>query len=225
MRLLSRILDKYTDKSGGELGYFGLSEWWSSVFSPAERGRMEAVFRTPNLPRGARPLTRDRGLVAFPTAAGLLTTLADRLSETPEDRSLACRVLAKAEERALAEKDIVGLHVIYHQLIRLHSRWKDRFADALDLMFAACHKQIRLAPQAAQALRVRSPAEPLPTHLGYLVAATVLEQQGAYAQALELCREAKAQGWNGNWSWRMQRLARQLPYTVKSISPSGMGPA
>jgi hypothetical protein len=223
MRLLSRILDKYTDKNGGELGYFGLSEWWFSAFSLAERERMESAFRTPDLPRGARPLTRDRGLLAFQTTAGLLTTLAERLTEKLEDRSLACRILAKAEERATAEKDILGLHVIYHQMIRLHNRWREQCADAMDLLFAACHKQIQLAPQAAQALRVKSPSEPLPAHLGYQLAATMLELQGAYEQALELCRQAKAQGWTGNWSWRIQRLARQLPSRVKSISASGLG--
>jgi hypothetical protein len=223
MHLLNRILDRNAGKNGGELRYFGLSAWWSSAFSPAEREYMEAAFRTPELPAGARPLTRDRERVTFATAAGLLAALAERLSERPQDRDLACRVLAKAEERALAEGDILGLHLTYHHLIRLHTRWKERFADSLDLLFAACHKQMRLAPQAAEAFRRKAPCEPLPTHIGYLQATTVLEQQGAYAQAIELCREAKAQGWAGNWSWRIQRLARRLPATVKPISPSGMG--
>ncbi len=224
MRLLNRILDRcYTDKNGGELRYFGLSEWWSSTFAPAERERMEEAFRTPELPAGSRPLTRDRGLVSFATAAELLAALGERLSEKVGDRNLACRILAKAEERALAEGDVLGLHFTYHHMIRLHTRWRQRFADSLDLMFAACHKQIRLAPQAAQAFRQKSPSEPLPTHVGYLQAATVLEQQGAYAQGIELCRQAKAQGWAGNWIWRIQRLARNLPATVKPISSSGMG--
>jgi hypothetical protein len=224
MRLLSRILRRDTNQDGGELRYFGLSQWWSSTFSPAERAHMETAFRTPEMRAGVRPLTRDRGVLNFSTAAGLLAALGERLSERSQDRHLACCVLAKAEERALAEGDILGLHVTYHHMIRLHSRGRERFADALDLMFAACHKQIRLAPEAARVLRERSAGAALPTHLGYLQAATMLEQQGAYAQALELCREAKAEGWSGNWSWRIQRLARKLPSTVKPISSSGLGP-
>jgi hypothetical protein len=224
MRILSRILDRRSERSGGELEYFGLGAWWASTFSRAEQEHMEAAFFTPELPACSKPLTRDRGLLAFQSAAGLLTVLADRLSERVEDRGLASRVLAKAEERAIAEGDILGLHFAYHQMIRLHCRWKERFADALDLAFAACHKQIKLAPHTVKAFREKSPGEPLPTHLGYLQAANILEQQGACAQAIEICRQAQAEGWAGNWSWRMQRLAKKLSSSIRPISQSGIGP-
>jgi hypothetical protein len=223
MHILERILARRVERRGGELDYFGLREWWLSAFSQAEREHIEAVFTTPDLPAGSKPLTRDRGLLAVQTAAGLLAVLADRLGERSQDRGLACRVLAKAEERALAEHDILGLHVAYHQMIRLHCRWKEYFADAMDLAFAACHKQMRLASKAVQAFREKCPEQPLPTHLGYLQAATILEQQGAYAQAIEICRQAEAEGWGGNWSWRIQRLARRLSSSVKPISSSGLG--
>ena len=225
MRVLKRLLTKQIE-TGGELGYFGLGEWWKSTFSTAERQYVERTFGSGGLPSGARPLTRDRGLLNVSTAAGLLTLLADRLSNRPEDRGLACRVLAKAEERALAEDDILGLHFVYHQMIRLHCRWKAHFADALDRVFAACHRQIRLAPRTAEAFRERFPDRPLPTHLGYLQAAGMLEQQNAFSQAIEVCRQAGSEGWSGNWEWRIQRMARRLPeerHSMKPISGSGMG--
>ena len=111
-------------------------------------------------------------------------------------------------------------------MIRLHSKWKDDFADTTDLAFAACHKQIRLAPQAAAAFREKYPDKPLPAHLGCLQAATMLEQQGAYAPAIEICRQAESEGWNGNWSWRIHRMAKKLAEhtPVRPISPSGIGP-
>ena len=224
MRILDRILDRRPDTTG-ELGYFGLTGWWTSSFSAAERDYMEAAFCTSGLPPNAKPLTRDRGLVSFPTAAALLTVLADRLSEKSQDRGFATRILAQAEERALAEGDLLGLHFVYHQMIRLHSRWKDQFADAADLIFAACHKQMQLAPEAARALRQMHPDEPLPTHLGYLQASILLEQEGRYEPALELCKQAQAGGWGGNWSWRIQRMTRKLyekSHPVKSISSSGI---
>lgn len=186
---------------------------------------MEAAFRTPALPANSKPLTKDRAGMVFQTAAGLLTALADRLNEKPEDRGLAARVLAKAEQRAMAEDDTLGLHYVYRQMIRLHNRWKDTFPDARDLVFAACHKQIRLAPQAAKALRQRHPGEPLPTHLGYLMASTLLEQERAHGPAIELCRQAQSEGWGGDWPWRIQRLNRKLCETgpaVKFASSSGM---
>lgn len=223
MHILSRILNRHLARNEGELGYFGLTAWWTSTFSRAEQVHMEAAFLTPELPARSKPLTRDRGLLGIQSAAGLLTILADRLSEKAEDRDLACCVLAKAEERAIAEDDILGLHFTYHQMIRLHCRWRGRFDDAVDLAFAACHKQIKLAPYAIKAFHKKSPGQPLPTHLGYLQAANILEHQGAYAQAIETCRQAQSDGWTGNWSWRIQRLARKLPSAIKPISQSGIG--
>lgn len=226
MGIFTRILNRHTEISG-DLGYFGLGSWWLSAFSASERQRMEAVFRSNELPSGARPLTRDRGLLGVQTAAELLILIAERLSERPEDRPLTCQVLTKAEERAASEKDLIGLHFTYHQTIRLHLRWKDQFRDASDLAFAASHKQMRLAPQAAEAFRKRYPDKSLPTHLGYLYAAGILEQQEAYAQAIEICKQAQAEGWNGNWPWRIQRMARRLyeqSPDCKFISSSGVGP-
>lgn len=224
MRILDKILGRSLETTG-ELGYFGLTGWWQSSFSTAERDYLEAAFRTDELPAGVKPLTRDRGLVSFPTAAALLTVLADRLSEKLRDRALALRVLGKAEERALAEDDTLGRHFVYHQMIRLHTRWKDQFAGAKDLIFAACHKQIQLAPEAARLLREMHPAEPLPVHLGYQQASTLLEQDGACEPALQLCKQAQAAGWKGNWSWRIQRLALKLYEQnpgVRIISASGI---
>ena len=194
-------------------------------FSAAERDYMETVFRTSESPADSRPLTRDRGGTVFQTASGLLTMLADRLLERPQDRDLASKVLAKAEQRALAVDDILGLHFVYHQMIRLHNRWKDQFPDARDVAFAACHKQIRLAPQAAKAFRQKRPNEPLPVHLGYLLASTMLEKDEVYEAAMELCKQAKYEGWAGTWPSRIQQLNKKLSESnqaVKSMSPSGM---
>jgi hypothetical protein len=165
-------------------------------------------------------------LLPVQTAVQLLILLADKLGDRPQDRSLACCVLAKAEERALAGNDLLGLHFTYHQMIRIHLRWKGEFRDALDLAFAACHKQMRFSSQAVEVFRATYPGKPLPVHLGYLHAASLLEQQGGLAQAIAICRQAEAEGWSGGWSWRIQRMARRLcEHTpVKPISGSGMGP-
>lgn len=226
MRILSRILSRQTE-IGGELGYFGLGSWWLSTFSAKERRYMESLFQGRELPAGARPLTRDRGLLGVQTTAGLLVLLADRLSHRPEDRALACLVLTKAEERASSESDRLGLHFTYHQTIRMHLRWKERFRDAADLALAASDKQVRFSPEAAEAFRHRYPEEPLPVHLGYLNVASVLEQQGAYTRAIEICKQAQSEGWGGNWPWRIQRMARRLfdqGPAVTFVSRSGLGP-
>jgi hypothetical protein len=159
------------------------------------------------------------------TVAACLVALAESLTAKPEDRALAARVLSKAEERALAEDDIVGLHFVYQEAIHLHYKWRDEFRDAMDLAFAACYKQMQCAAQAAEALRERFPGKPLPSHFGYQRTASLLEEQGAYGRASEICRQAKEQGWDGNWTWRLHCIAkrvRERGYSVTPISRSGV---
>jgi len=220
MGILRRIFGQH-HQTAGDLGYFGLGTWWLSMFSNAERQHMETAFA----PAGSRSLTQGQEPSTFSTAAAFLVSLASHLSKKPEDRDLAARVLAKAEERALAENDIIGLHFVYQEMIRLQYKWRETFPDALDLAFAACHKQVQFAAQAAEALREAFPQKPLPAHFGFQRTASTLEKRKAYEQALEICRQAKRQGWAGNWTWRMQRITRKMHergYPVVCVSSSGM---
>ena len=223
MSILERILGPRS-QIDRDLGYFGLGTWWLSAFSKAERQHLEEVFE-PVRSAGSGPSTPEADGPAFATAAGFLVALAGGLGEKPEDRNLAARVLARAEERALAENDLVGLHFVYQETIRLHYKWRDQFRDAVDLAFAACHKQMQIAAETAQALREKFGDRPLPPHFGFQRAASILEKRAAYKQALEICRRARQQGWEGNWTWRVQRITRKLHergYPVVSVSSSGM---
>jgi len=220
MGIFRRIFGQH-GQSAGDLGYFGLGTWWLSAFSSAERQHLETAFAA----GGARSLTKGQKPSTFPTAAALLVTLASQLSEKPEDRHLAARVLSKAEERALAENDLIGLHFVYQETIRLQYKWREAFPDALNLAFAACHKQMQYATEAAEALHEAFPGRPLPAHFGFQRSASILEQRKAYEQALEICRRAKKQGWAGNWTWRMQRIQKKIRergYPVVSMSSSGI---
>jgi len=228
MAIATGILQRLRTRNAeveGELGYFGLGNWWLSTFTKSQRAHIEGTFRAPGLPPACRPLTQGKRQLTFHTAAGLLTALAGGLRSIPEDRDLASCILAKAEERARAEDDTLGLHFAYQEMIRLHFKWRDRFPDALDLTYGTCHKQIAIAPQAAAAFRQMYPQEDLPTHAGFQQLATLQEREGAYAKAIELCKQARDQGWHGNWTWKIGCLARKLSargYSVTSISRSGL---
>jgi hypothetical protein len=193
----------------GELGYFGLGGWWLSTFTRAEQKHIEASCQPSGSPANAKPLTTGRGQSNFRTAASLLAALAARLRNTPQERDLASRVLAKAEERAQTECDIIGLHCVYQEMIRLHNKWRGHFVDALNLTFGACHRQIAIAPLVVQALRELRPDRPLPGHLGFRQMALLLEQEGSYTKAIETCKQARDQGWAGNWTWRIGCLNKR----------------
>ncbi len=207
-----------------ELGYFGLDVWWKSAFSRTEQQYINACFALVDPPARSQAAC-PQSPSGFTTVAACLVALAESLTEKPEDRALAARVLSKAEERALAEDDIVGLHFVYQEAIHLHYKWRDEFRDAMDLAFAACYKQMQCAAQAAEALRDRFPGKPLPSHFGYQRTASLLEEQGALGRAAEICRQAKEQGWDGNWTWRLHCIAkrvRERGYSVTPISRSGV---
>ncbi len=211
----------------GELGYFGLASWWSTLFTGTERDRIETRFQPPGLSPSARPLTAGRKRLQFGNAAALLTALAGYLRDDPADRNVAIRVLAKAEERARAQDDILALHWVCQEMIRLHCRWRDHFPDALNLIYGACHKQIAIAAKVALAFQHRRPGQVLPIHMGFQMMAVLLEQEGSYAQAIELCKQARFQGWSGNWTWRIGTLARKLAQhgdPVRHVSSSGLTP-
>ncbi len=224
--LIRRLRHKCSETEG-ELGYFGLGGWWSSAFTRTERDHIEASFHPSGLAAGAKPLTTGRGPSNYHSAAVLLTALAACLKDLPQDRQMASKVLLKAEERARAEDDVIGLHLVYQEMIRLHSKCRDHFPDALNLIFGACHKQVAIAEAAAQAFHGLRPQESLPAHLGYLTLAVLLEQEGSYRKAIEVCKQARDQGWDGNWTWRIGSLARkrdEQDLGETYISRSGMGP-
>lgn len=206
----------------GELGYFGLDPWWLGTFSGAERASIERVYQHPGLPAVAWPLTMGSGPSAYDSAAGLLTAVASQLGKRIEDRDLAMRWLTKAEERAEAEDDVLGLHFAYDEMICLHDRWKEQFPDASDAVFAACYKQARIGAQAARAFHDRYPMRALPTHAGYELMIVMLAEVDNYERAIDVCQQARTQGWPGDWTARIQNLAKESGCPVRSISSSGM---
>jgi len=225
IQVLRRLCHRQTDVEG-ELGYFGLGGWWLGAFTRTQRDHIESTYHHPSTPPRARPLTTGHKPLPFRSAAGLLTAVAACLRNRPQDRDIALRILAKAEERARIEDNVLGLHFAYQEIIRLHTKWRDHFTDALNLTFGACHKQVTISAAAAQTLRELRPHEPLPSHLGFQQLAILLEREGSYAKAIELCKEARDQGWSGNWTWRIGCLAKKLSEhgnPVRSISPSGLG--
>lgn len=211
----------------GELAYFGLASWWSGLFTKSQRDHVEKMFRSPDLSAQGKPLATGHKPGSFRTAAGFLTALAANLRDETEDRTLAMRVLSKAEERAKTEEDIFGLHLTYQEMIRLHCRWRERYPESVDLLFGVCHKQMAIAPEAAKAFGAQHPQEPLPIHAGFQMMAILLEKQESYGPAIEICKQARFQGWSGNWTWRIGCLARKLSARgdpLQNISPSGLGP-
>jgi len=80
-------------------------------------------------------------------------------AEAANNRSRLCtgmgifRRIFRQHDQTAGDLGYFGLHFVYQETIRLQYKWRQTFPDALDLAFAACHKQVQYATQAAEALQ------------------------------------------------------------------------
>lgn len=211
----------------GQLGYYKLADWWLSTFTASEREYIEQVYQPLGDRTGGRSLTQGKITSADKRSNRLLWGLAGWFKKT-SDRPIAHRILAKAEELALVESDVIGLHFTYSQMVQVYYKDRDTDSSAFAAAVEACEKQIAIAPQVIKALRQEAKANDkqlrsilksdsfpkasfvLPSHVGFEQLAIILEKQCEHGKAVELCQLAKEQGWDGDWDKRIERCEKKL---------------
>lgn len=189
------------DKVGGQIAAHGLSKWWLSTFTPAERDAV-ATRADPESPAGRRALVDGESVKTMPTRL-FLSHLSSRVN-TPTLRPAAKRILFKAIETG--DGDTLDEHFLYHQVIEVFYADRETDPDALDRAIWACEKQIDLQGKAAKAFKKKFPKVNLPSHTGYEQLAILREKQGRLDDAITLSRDAKKHGWAGDWDKRIARL-------------------
>lgn len=196
-------------KVKGEIGYYGLEDWWFSEFSEEERNHIEEVFQPMGGEPGSKPLTEGELSYSSQNAAGLLHALAGWFNK-PGERELAKKIISKAVELAKEGSDILDEHFSYQQKMEIYYRERDNDPTALDEAIKACQEQIKIAPKAARQFLKEYPQQPLPGHAGYTQLAIILKKQGKYQEVIELCQQAKEQGWAGDWDKRIADAQKKL---------------
>jgi hypothetical protein len=193
----------------GQIGYCGLVDWWLSTFTEEERAYIEEKFKPLSIGGSGnpRPLTQGKIWETTLTPANLLSGLASWF-RTPQDRHIARRMLAKAEQVAVG--DFRWLHFIYQAMIENFYRDRHKDPAALEAAISACERQIAIAPQAAEFFRREYPQSPLPAHYGFNQLAVIRQKQGNYREAISLSRQALEQGWDGNWEDRIAWCEKKL---------------
>lgn len=192
----------------GEIGYFKLQDWWITTFSEAERKHIEEVFQPLGLNSQEKPLTEGDISYSSGTASGLLNALAGWFNR-PNERHIAIRLINKAFEEALKSKNIIDLHFTLQQMMEIYYRERDTQPEAFDKAVWACKEQISIAPEVAKAFLMQYPKQPLPAHARYEQLRIILKKQGKYNEAINICMQAKQQGWCGNWDKQIQDLKKR----------------
>lgn len=190
----------------GTIGFFGLADWWLSSFSEEEQKFIQNKFQ----PLGSSGDSLTSGEIGWTseTAVGLLQSLAGWFLKEDE-RPIAYKLLAKAEELSKSGARIIDVHFMYGQKLELS--YKDREKPGyLEKAIEACIQQINLAPKAADAFRTEFKDLSLPGHKGYQQLAIILEKKMMFKDAIDLCARAQEQGWAGDWEKRIERYKRKF---------------
>jgi len=127
------------------------------------------------------------------------------LESSPETQA---RVQLEVQSRAPLG-NILDTHYLYEEVIAYFNGLRAEDPLALPLTAQACMQHIALAPEIKEAFAARGLS--LPTHAGYETLAGIREKQRRFKDVVEMCMDAKAEGWAGDWD---QRIARCRKTTV-----------
>lgn len=117
---------------------------------------------------------------------------------------ISMKVARKVIELMNEEKtfEVLDLHFIYMHLIRTFYLNRD-LPNAFHLAIIMCNKQIEIAPQAAIAFS-KAPFGGdgiIPCHVGYQQLAIIEKKKKNWKRVIELCEQAKSQGWGFASDW------------------------
>lgn len=195
---------KSKSKIGGEIAYYGLTQWWLNAFTEDERIRVKEHFSPLG---GSSNLTEGEISHSSQSGLGFLSNLAGWFGKK-EDRRIAYKILEQAKQLVDDNSQPLDVHFLYQSMIELY--YKDRESDGgLDRAINACRGQISVASQAASAFRQQFSDETLPSHKGYTQLAIIFEKQKKFKEAIELCELADKEGWAGDWQHRISRCEKR----------------
>lgn len=194
-----KVVSSYTDIEDNSPN-LNLAEWFEKEFTKEEQNHMEEMYQ----PLGASSgLKNGLSKLTEKSASFHLSSLSSWF-DNPRDRTLAFKLINKAEEY-VEKGDTLDQHFFWAAKMGLYYKLRDIDPKALDIAIQSAQKQIDLSPKAAEAF-LKSYSGGLPTHPGYTQLAIILDKQGKYDEAIELVKQAKSQGWNGDWDKRIERL-------------------
>lgn len=203
------LFSKKKQKIEGDIGYYGLTDWWLSEFSQQERDYIESVYHPMGTSLDSKPLTEGQILNSSASASNFLNGLASWFTG-PNYRYIAKKILDKAESLNTVStgfKDILDQHFTLSSMIPVYYRERDT-EGVLDKVIDLCKQQIALAPQSAKEFRKEYKGQALPSHVGYEQLIIIFAKQKNFEEAINLCKQAKKEGWSGDWDKRIARYSK-----------------
>lgn len=205
-------------KIGGDIGYYNLQEWWLSTFTEEERNYIEKTFCQLGSNINEHSLTKGKISFSSQSCAGFLQCLSGWFNNK-EHREIAKKIIKKAYKEAIKGNDILDLHFTLYQIQEINYPDRDIDPNALNIVIKACEEQIKIAPLAIKAFKKEYPKQTLPSHGGYERLRIIYKKRGEFQKAIDLCKQAKKQGWSGCWDKQIEDLNRSLKRSDIGLSP------
>jgi hypothetical protein len=129
--------------------------------------------------------------------------------EKEQNAVLLAQVGADLERLGHSNGDILGRHNKLDYLMRQYYGRKESDPSGLTKAIIACQMQISLANDVKDLLGGKG-KPPLPAHSGYELLCVIREKQRQYEDVILLAEEAQRQGWEHDWTVRIERCKRKL---------------
>ena len=199
-------LFRKNNKIEGEIGYFGLQEWWLSELTKEERNVILSVYNPLGI--GEDSLIKGKIFSTSQTVIGLLSGLSGWFKK-PEYREIGYKIIKKAEELVSDKISFLDLHFLYQSKIQIYYRNRDNDEFALSSAIEACKQQIGISEKAKEAF-IKEMGLPLPWHLGYKQLCIIMEKQKNFEEVIRLSKIAKEQDWSGDWDKRIEKCKKKM---------------
>jgi len=192
-------------KIEGQLGYYGLGDWWTDSLSEDERQKILAGFA----PMGLDSSSLIKGKVASTkqSAVFFLFTLAEWFYQK-ENRPIAFKIYQKGLELIDPDKNPQDTHSFFESMITMYYKNRDEPAG-LDKAIEICQLHINASQRLAAAFKTQG-VDPLPNHKGYEQLAIIYDKSKQYQKVIDLCNEAHNVGWYGTWDARVASAEKKL---------------
>lgn len=174
--------------------------WADESFSPDERMEIEESFR-PLGDISSASLLRSTNPNSVASLLGHLKKAAVR--------HLGYKLIPRIETLAIDFPSILDVHFSYAQVGIFLYRWRETDEEALERAVAAFERQILFGAEAANAFATSHSWQSIPAHAGYRQLRIIEEKRGNTERAVQLCIQAKEQGWADDWDRHIARLEKK----------------
>lgn len=161
--------------------------------TPVEQARLREMGLTP-----------DMGFREASSTVGQLDNL--------EDKGLIHKMITDCvhaiQQEGLEDKQPIDCHFFYMHALKFYYRHRKEERGLENAKYFSI-QQIRLADKVIPAFKKQG-SHPLPSHSGYIRLCIIYQNERKYREVMQLCQQAKNQGWNGDWDARYERAEKSL---------------